>query len=57
MTRNRKANVSKIVRRLRSVWGEQNAALVELDEIRSRLYQASTVGSNATSGRASSKMA
>jgi hypothetical protein len=58
MTRIRETHVGKIIRRLKSVWAEQNVASAELDEIKSRLYHdASAVGFEATARSARSKTA
>jgi hypothetical protein len=48
MTSTRKTQVSKIMRRLKSVWAEGSTASAELDEIRSQLYHITAFGSDAT---------
>jgi hypothetical protein len=57
VTRIGKTQVSKIIRRLKGIWAEQNSVSAELDEIRSRLCHASTAGSDATARRIRSKTA
>jgi hypothetical protein len=55
MTRNGKPRASKIIRLLKSLWAESDAASAELDEIRSQLYRASTPGFDLTPRRARSR--